>query len=263
MNTDTPVLDAYLKSFPVSVKIVDLHKYFGSHHILRGINLDVLAGETLVILGRSGAGKSVLLRHIAGLEIPDRGAVYINDDKVDPTIHEKYRIAMVFQSSALFNSLTVYENVALYLKEHRVFKDKKYIDSLVKEALSVVGLQGIENKYPSELSGGMKRRVATARALVINPNLILFDEPTSGLDPEMTKTIGDLILKLKNKVKVTQIVVTHDIELAFFIADRIAVLSSGVIRQVGTPQEIYNSTDPVVKGIITPKFDIKMKEERV
>lgn len=254
-------LDQYLNSSPVSVRIAGLNKSFGKNHVLKGIELNVSPEETMVILGKSGSGKSVLLKHIVGLEVPDSGNIYINDEKIDPsTLHSKHRIAMVFQSSALFNSLTVEENVALYLKEHRIFSDRNNIHKLVSDALSVVGLQDSGTKYPSELSGGMKRRVATARAVVMNPDLILFDEPTSGLDPLMTRTIGDLLLNLKHKVKVTQIVVTHDIELAFYIADRIAVLSAGKILQVGTPKEIYKSSDPDVVNFISPKFEIKAED---
>lgn len=254
-------LDQYLNSSPVSVKIEGLNKSFGDHHVLKGIDLDIPSGETMVILGKSGSGKSVLLRHIIGLEIPDSGRILIDNEQIDPAeLHTKHRIAMVFQSSALFNSLTVEENVALYLREHRIFKDKKQISKLVTDALTIVGLEEAEGKYPSQLSGGMKRRVATARAIVMNPDLILFDEPTSGLDPMMTKTIGDLLLNMKQKVKVTQIVVTHDIELAFYIADRMAVLSSGKILQVGKPGEIYNSSNPDVVNFISPQFDIKAEE---
>ncbi len=261
MESPAVSLDQYLSSSPVSVKITGLNKSFGNNHVLKGIELGISSGETMVILGKSGSGKSVLLRHIVGLEVPDSGSIYINGDKVDPsTLHGKHRIAMVFQSSALFNSLTVKENVALYLKEHRIFSDRESIHNLVSDALSVVGLEGSGEKYPSELSGGMKRRVATARAIVMNPDLILFDEPTSGLDPLMTRTIGDLLLNLKHKVKVTQIVVTHDIELAFYIADRIAILSAGRILQVGTPKEIYNSSEPDVVNFISPKFELKAEE---
>lgn len=263
MDTDAKSLDQYLDSSPVSIKITDLHRSFGENHVLKGIDLEVAAGETMVILGKSGSGKSVLLRHIVGLETPDSGKISINDEFIDPEeLHDKHRIAIVFQSSALFNSLSVEDNVGLYLKEHRIFNDKSRISKLVNEALSVVGLEGVEKKFPSELSGGMKRRVATARAIVMNPDLILFDEPTSGLDPVMTKTIGDLILDLKQQVKVTQVVVTHDIELAFYIADRIAVLSNGKILQIGTPREIYNSRDPEVQNFISPKFELNVEERK-
>ena len=204
---------------------------------------------------KAGREKVFYFKHIVGLERPNSGLIYLNGDIIDSEEKLKsYKIAFVFQSSALFNSLTVGENVALYLKEHRVFNDRIKLEKIVTTALSIVGLQGKENQYPSELSGGMKRRVATARALVMNPDLILFDEPTTGLDPMMTTTVGDLILSLKDNVEVTQIVVTHDIELAFYIADRIAILSDGKILQVGNRDEILNSNDPIVKNFISPKI---------
>jgi len=162
---------------------------------------------------------------------------------------------MVFQSSALFNSLTVEENVALYLREHGIVKDEDAIKKIVRSVLSVVGLEGKEKVMPSELSGGMKKRVAIARALAMNPDLILFDEPTAELDPMMTRTIGDVIKNLRKHFEVTQVVVTHDVDLAFYIADRIAVLSDGKIVEVGTPEEIRKSENPVVKGFINTRFE--------
>ena len=245
----------YLECRQVGVSIRGLKKSYGENHVLRGVDLDVKPGETVVILGKSGMGKSVLLRHVIGLEKPDAGRILIaGEDMNDPDFSKHYVIAMVFQGSALFNSLTVEENVGLYLREHRLFDDKK-IKELVSSALEIVGLEEKENIMPSMLSGGMKRRVATARALVMNPDLILFDEPTSGLDPMMTRTIGDLICDLKKKVEITQIVVTHDIELAFYVADRIAVLSDGRIIEFGTPEEIRRSGDVTVKEFITPQFE--------
>ncbi len=249
------VLLGYLKSARVGVKISGLRKSFGDNHVLCGVDLEVNPCETVVILGKSGMGKSVLLRHIIGLEKPDAGRILIGGEDInDPEFKKNHVVSMVFQSSALFNSLTVGENVALYLKEHGTFDDSR-IAQLVSSALEIVGLEGKENEMPSLLSGGMKRRVATARALVMNPDLILFDEPTSGLDPMMTRTIGDLICDLKHKVEITQIVVTHDIELAFYVADRIAVLSEGRIIEYGTPEEIRCCKDYAVQEFITPQFE--------
>jgi phospholipid/cholesterol/gamma-HCH transport system ATP-binding protein len=249
------VLLDYLKAARVSVSIKGLRKSFGDNHVLKGVDLDASPGETVVILGKSGTGKSVLLRHIIGLEKPDAGRILIGGEDInDPEFKKNHVVSMVFQSSALFNSLTVGENVGLYLKEHKVFDDGR-IHKLVSSALEIVGLEGKENIMPSMLSGGMKRRVATARALVMNPDLILFDEPTSGLDPMMTRTVGDLILDLKHKVDITQIVVTHDIDLAFYVADRIAILSEGKIIEFGTPEEIRCCKDEAVREFITPQFE--------
>jgi phospholipid/cholesterol/gamma-HCH transport system ATP-binding protein len=249
-------LHEYLESTAVGVKIEKLEKSFGDNHVLKGIDLDIIPGETIVILGKSGAGKTILLRHIIGLEKPDSGNIYINDEDINsPDFRKKHRIAMVFQSSALFNSLSVKENIALYLREHKIFREEEKINRIVSDSLSILGLDGKETNMPNELSGGMKRRVAIARALVMNPDLILFDEPTSGLDPMMTRTIGDVILSLREHVEVTQIVVTHDVDLAFHIADRIALMSDGLIIEVGSPEYVESSTNPMVQSFIREQFE--------
>ena len=246
----------YLKSDRVGVSITGLKKSYGDNYVLRGVNLEARPGETVVILGKSGTGKSVLLRHVIGLERPDAGRILIGGEDInDPDFKKNHVVAMVFQSSALFNSLTVEENVALYLREHGVFGDDRKTRELVSSALEIVGLGEKEDIMPSMLSGGMKRRVAMARALVMNPDLILFDEPTSGLDPMMTRTIADLICDLKHKIEITQIVVTHDIDLAFYVADRIAILSEGRIIEFGTPEEIRCCEDFAVKEFIAPQFE--------
>jgi phospholipid/cholesterol/gamma-HCH transport system ATP-binding protein len=252
---------SYRQNTPVEVKIIKLNKSFGSSCVLKDLNLEVKPGETLVVIGKSGQGKSVLLRHIIGLEKPDSGEILINGmDVNDPEVRNRYRFAIVFQSSALFNSLTVGENVSLYLREHRVFKNENAISRVVSNTLSIVGLKEKENVIPSELSGGMKKRVAIARALAMNPDLILFDEPTSELDPITAQTIDDVMLNLRKHVKVTQIIVTHDIDLALYIADRIAVLDEGRIVEIGTPEEIARSTNPLVREFIVRSAKENKKE---
>jgi len=254
-RTGSVLLD-YLKCAAVGVEIDNINRSFGDNHVLRGVNLDIEPGETVVILGKSGSGKSVLMRHIIGLECPDAGRIFVaGEDINDPEFKRNHVLAMVFQSSALFNSLTVSENVALYLREHKIFTEESRIKEIVSSALEIVGLQGKEDEMPSEISGGMKRRVAAARALVMNPEVILFDEPTAGLDPMMTRTIGDLICDLKHQIQITQIVVTHDIDLAFYVADRIAILSEGRILEVGTPDQIRSSTNSGVIDFIKPQFE--------
>ncbi len=254
-RTGAVLLD-YLKCDAVGVKIDDINRSFGDNHVLRGVNLNIEPSETVVILGKSGSGKSVLMRHIVGLECPDTGRIFgAGEDINDAEFKRNHVLAMVFQSSALFNSLTVGENVALYIREHKIFTDESRIKELISSAMEIVGLQGKEDVMPSTLSGGMKRRVAAARALVMNPDVILFDEPTAGLDPMMTRTMGDLICDLKHQVKITQIVVTHDIDLAFYVADRIAILSEGRILEVGTPDQIRSSTNSGVIDFIKPQFE--------
>ena len=254
-NGSGSVLLDYLKCASVGVKIENLKRSFGDNYVLRGVVLDIKPGETVVILGKSGSGKSVLMRHIIGLECPDAGHIYVaGEDINNPDFKKNHVIAMVFQSSALFNSLSVSENVALYLREHKIFADESEVKKIVSSALDIVGLQDKDDVMPSQLSGGMKRRVAAARALVMNPDIILFDEPTAGLDPMLTRTMGDLICDLKNKVEITQIIVTHDIDLAFYVADRIAILNEGRILEVGTPEQIRTSVNSATIDFIKPQF---------
>jgi phospholipid/cholesterol/gamma-HCH transport system ATP-binding protein len=191
----------------VSVQVRGLRRSFGKQAVLKGIDLDVRAGEIFVLMGPSGSGKSVLLRHIIGLEAPDAGEILVGGESIQTSgVMDKFRMAMVFQSGALFNSLTVGENVGLYLSEHRL-QPPAEIARIVSEKLTVVGLKGTEEKYPNELSGGMKKRVAMARALVIEPQLILYDEPTSELDPISAVVIGEEILALNQRIGVTSLVV--------------------------------------------------------
>ena len=238
----------------VTVEVHGLHKSFGRQEVLKGIEFKVNAGEIFVIMGPSGSGKSVLLRHIIGLEPPDAGEILINRESIQsPEVMNKYRLALVFQSGALLNSLTVGENVGLYLSEHRL-KPPEEIDRIVAEKLEVVGLKNTKDKMPNELSGGMKKRAAIARALVIEPQLILYDEPTSELDPLSAAVIGEEILNLKNRIQVTSLVVTHDRDLAFGVADRIAVIDQGRIIAIGTPDEVKRRPEPVIRRFLQADF---------
>ncbi len=238
----------------VGLVVRGLRKSFGGQDVLKGVDLEVKPGEIFVIMGPSGSGKSVLLKHLIGLEEPDAGEIFINGEPLTtPEIAAKYRMALVFQSGALLNSLTVGENVGLYLTEHRL-KPADEIKKIVEEKLTDVGLKDAVNKMPNELSGGMKKRAAIARALVIEPQLILYDEPTSELDPVSAVVIGDEILDLNHRIHVTSLVVSHDRDLAFGIADRIAVIIDGEIVTVGTPDEVKNFNDPRVKGFLHADF---------
>lgn len=239
----------------VGVRVEGLRKSFDEQEVLKGIDFEVEPGEIFVIMGPSGSGKSVLLKHIIGLEPPDAGEILIEGQSIAmPGVMDDYRLAMVFQSGALLNSLTVGENVGLYLSEHRS-KPPEEIERVVLEKLAIVGLQGAEEKYPNELSGGMKKRVAIARALVIEPQLILYDEPTSELDPLMAITIGKEILALKKRTDVTSIVVTHDRDLAFGVADRIAVIEAGRILVIDTPDNVRKSANESVRHFLTADFN--------
>lgn len=238
----------------VSVQVRGLRRSFGKQAVLNGVDLDVRAGEIFVLMGPSGSGKSVLLRHIIGLEAPDAGEILVGGESIQASgVMDKFRMAMVFQSGALFNSLTVGENVGLYLSEHRL-QPPAEIARIVSEKLTVVGLKGTEEKFPNELSGGMKKRVAMARALVIEPQLILYDEPTSELDPISAVVIGEEILALNQRIGVTSLVVSHDRDLAFGIAHRIAVISEGEILAVGSPDEIRRSHHPIIRDFLHADF---------
>ena len=234
----------------VGVEVRGLKKNFNRQEVLKGLDFKVEPGEIFVIMGPSGSGKSVLLKQIIGLDLPDEGEILIAGESVQsPDVMDKYRIAMVFQSGALLNSLTVGENVGLYLAEHRLKKPDE-IAKIVAENLETVGLKGTEEKMPSELSGGMKKRVAIARALIVEPQLILYDEPTSELDPVSAMVIGEEILKLNERTHVTSIVVTHDRDLAFGVADRMAVVIEGNIVAMGTPEEVKAKQDPLVQKFL-------------
>jgi phospholipid/cholesterol/gamma-HCH transport system ATP-binding protein len=241
----------------VNVQVRGLRKSYAGVPVLKGIDLNVERGEIFVIMGPSGSGKSVMLKHIIGLETPDEGEILVEGDSIHKEgVMDKYRLAMVFQSGALLNSLTVGENVGLYLAEHRLKKPEE-IDRITTEKLDFLGLKGVKDRLPAELSGGMKKRVAIARALVIEPQLILYDEPTSELDPLMAVTIGEEILNLSKRTDVTSLVVTHDRDLAFGVADHIAMMFDGRIVALGTPAEIKQSSDPIVHKFLSAEFKIE------
>jgi phospholipid/cholesterol/gamma-HCH transport system ATP-binding protein len=243
----------------ISLQVRGLRKSFDDQEVLKGIDFEVKPGEIFVIMGPSGSGKSVLLKHLIGLEPPDAGEILINGESIQsPEIAAKYRMALVFQSGALLNSLTVGENVGLYLTEHRL-KSQEEIAKIVAQKLEDVGLKGTEDKMPSELSGGMKKRAALARALVIEPQLILYDEPTSELDPLSSVVIGEEILEMNKRIGVTSLVVSHDRDLAFGIADRIAVIDEGQILKIGTPDEVKQFNNPLVQKFLNADLNRKTK----
>jgi len=237
------------------IEIINLCKTFGGHQVLDNLNLTINTGETTVIIGRSGCGKSVLLKSIIGLLRPDSGQVIVDgkdvtkmDEKELSTL--RLRFGMLFQGAALFDSLNVLENVAFHMIEH-LNSPRAEIEKRVAECLALVGLKGIEAKKPSELSGGMRKRVGLARAICVRPSIMLYDEPTTGVDPITGDAVNDLILKLHDKLKVTGIAVTHDMTSAYKIADRMAMLYKGKIIATGTPDEFKNTKDPVVRQFIT------------
>ncbi len=236
------------------IEIADVHKSFRELKVLDGVDLTIQTGETMVIIGRSGCGKSVLLKHIIGLIKPDQGRVLIGKEDITVMDEQQLRLlrmkfGMLFQGSALFDSLNVKENVGFSLIEHAAL-DECVIDNKIKNCLSLVGLRGIENLMPSQLSGGMRKRVGLARAICVDPQIVLYDEPTTGLDPIMADAINDLIKDLHDKLKITSVAVTHDMTSAYKIADRIAMLYEGKIIEVGTPQQVKNTKNPIVKQFI-------------
>jgi len=233
------------------VEFRDVHKAYGVKQVLRGADLTVYRGEVLVILGGSGSGKSVTLRHMLGLEAPDSGRVLVEEEDItDFPEEELYRVrkkfGMLFQSGALFDSMTVFENVAFPLREHTEMGDEE-IARAVRERLELVNLPNTEHLMPVDLSGGMRKRVGLARSIVLDPKMILYDEPTTGLDPITAQKINEMIIDLQTKLNVTSVVVTHDIQSAFSVGDRIAFLNKGVFEWVGTMDEARDSNHPILR----------------
>ncbi len=241
------------------IKATNVYKRFESLEVLKGLDLMVEKGEVFVIIGQSGCGKSVFLKLLTGLLEPDKGSIYVEGEDVVSLGGKELRklrmkFGFVFQNAALFDSLNVYENVSFGLTQHTDLS-QDLISDRVSDCLKLVGLQGIEDKMPAELSGGMKKRVAIARAVVLNPQIILYDEPTTGLDPVVASSINHLIKKLKHEVAATSIVVTHDMNSAYFIADRIGMLYEGKIIEVNSPESIKSSSNPVVQQFINGNFE--------
>jgi len=246
------------------IEIFDLHKSFGQNQVLRGVDLSIRGGETMAVIGQSGSGKSVLIKHLIGLMRPDSGRILV--DGVDICgLREKDMFAvrrkfgLLFQASALFDSLTVAENVSFGLMRFRDYPRER-IREIVSDSLAQVGLRGVEQLMPHELSGGMKKRVGLARAIAYRPEIMLYDEPSTGIDPIRADAINDLIIRTQRELQVTSIVITHDMTSAYKVADRIAMLYNGKIIQIGSPEEIKHSGDPVVQQFIHGQAEGPIKE---
>lgn len=236
------------------IRILDLHKSFGQKKVLRGVNLTVETGETMVVIGQSGSGKSVLVRHLIGLLKPDAGEIYIDGVEITRLRESEIqrfakKFGLLFQGAALFDSMTVEENVSFGL-ERRTGHSRERIKELARDSLAKVGLHGVENLMPHQLSGGMKKRVGLARAIAYQPEIMLYDEPSTGVDPIRADAINELINKLKIEMGVTSMVITHDMASSYKVADRIAMLYEGRIIEVGTPEEIRNSANPIIQQFI-------------
>ncbi|MBN1939804.1 MAG: ABC transporter ATP-binding protein [Candidatus Aminicenantes bacterium] len=245
------------------IRFQDVHKAFGPNRVLTGLDLDIRTGETIVVIGQSGSGKSVLLKILIGILDPDRGKVFVDDIEVTAQDREERqstarKFGMLFQAAALFDSMNVGENVAFGLRR-RADLDEAAVSAIVADSLAKVGLRGIESLMPHELSGGMRKRVGLARAIAYKPEIILYDEPSTGLDPIRADAINDLILVLQKEMGVTSIVITHDMVSANKVADRIAMLYDGRIIAVGTPEEIRHSPDPVVQQFLQGRADGPIK----
>jgi len=249
------------------IKLIDVYKSFGPKKVLEGFSLEVNEGETMILIGFSGSGKSVAIKHIVGLLEPDRGTVWVDGKEVpklprDDLYELRSHIGYVFQFAALFDSLSIGDNVAMGLRKEGRLSEPE-IMKRVAEALDLVDLPGVESKFPAELSGGMRKRVGIARAIARQPKYILYDEPTTGLDPVTSAIIDQLMIRMREKLGVTSIVVTHDMRSAYSVGSRIAMLYEGKVRQVGTVDEIRHTKDPVVCQFIEGKPDLENVETGV
>ena len=247
----------------VKIEVVDLHKSFGGKHVLTGVNLEVRNGESMVVIGGSGVGKSVLIKCIIGLLRPDSGGIRVDGQEItslnEKSLNEiRKKFGMLFQAGALFDSLSVWENVGFGLKHHTSLRDEE-IKAIAIEKLGLVGLRHVEDLMPSELSGGMRKRVSLARAIAMEPEVLLYDEPTTGLDPIMADVINELIVQMRKKLQVTSIAITHDMVSAYKIADRIAMLYEGKIIEVGTPQQNRESSNAIVQQFIQGRAEGPIK----
>ncbi len=247
----------------VKIEVVDLHKSFGNNHVLRGVNLEVRNGESMVVIGGSGVGKSVLIKCIIGLVRPDSGSIYVDGQEItslnEKSLNEiRKKFGMLFQAGALFDSLSVWENVGFGLRRHTSLGDEE-IKAIAVDKLRLVGLTHVEDLMPSELSGGMRKRVSLARAIAMEPEILLYDEPTTGLDPIMADVINDLIVRMRKRLQVTSVAITHDMVSAYKIADRIAMLYEGEIIEVGTPQQNKESSSAIVQQFIQGRAEGPIK----
>jgi phospholipid/cholesterol/gamma-HCH transport system ATP-binding protein len=243
-----------MAEIPDFIRVEGLYKAFGKVEVLMGTDLTVAKGESMVVIGGSGTGKSVLVKHIIGLLHPDAGTVTVDGRQVSTLKRTELsdlrrRMGMLFQYAALFDSMTVGENVAFALRRHTKMSESE-VRERVAEVLGMVGLSGVEETWPAELSGGMKKRAGLARAIAMGPEIMLYDEPTTGLDPILADQINELILDFRERLNVTSVAITHDMVSAYKIADRIAMLHDGRIEEVGTPEQIQNSDNPVIQQFI-------------